>query len=132
MSFARRFELPAHTEDVDLSCQTCKHTQYDFECGQIGYCIEECGEVYVVSSLLNEKGYGQVNLDWVLVDGEYCEGIELYNRECKKLAKNLKQLGYNVVIRHHPMQKKYLSTVFISSHRPIELCHIFMKLDVIT
>lgn len=133
MSFNRRFELPDYEfEDIDLTeCQTCKHKNYDFECGQIGYCITKCGEGYVVGSLLHEKGYGQANIDWAHIDGVFCEGIELYNEECRKLMQNLKKLGYNSTLYHHPLQKKYLSTVIIENHRPIELSHILMKLDVI-
>ena len=133
MSFTARFEPPRTGEfDVDLTpCETCKHKDYDFECGQIGYCITDCGEGYVVSSLLQEKGYGQCNRDWFKIDGMLLEGVELYNQECKKLQENLKKLGYNSTIHHHPLQKNYLSTVIIDNYRPIELCHIFLKLDVI-
>lgn len=118
--------------DVDLTqCLHCKHKNYNYECGQIGYCITDCGEGYVISEILEEKGYKQVNIDWVLHDGELVEGLELYKRQCQKFVDNMKKLGYHGIIYHHPLQKKYLSTVFIPGYRPIELCHIFMKLDVI-
>lgn len=132
MSFDRRFELPNYNEDVDLTkCETCKHKNYNFACGQIGYCITDCGESYVVGMLLRKKGYGQANIDWAHINGVFHEGIELNNRECKKLITNLKKLGYSSLLYHHPLQKKYLSTVIIDNYRPIELCHIFTKLDVI-
>lgn len=133
MSFDRRFELPTDEFDVDQTeCETCKHKNYDFACGQIGYCITSCGEGYVIGKLLEEKGYGQVNPDWFKIDDIFYEGLELYNRECKKLMENLQKFGYNSTIHHHPLQKKYLSTIVIDGHKPIELCHIFMKLEGIT
>ena len=133
MSFDRRFELPTDEFDVDLTqCETCKHKNYDFECGQIGYCITSCGEGYVIGSILQEKGYSQCNIDWFRIDDLFYEGLELYTRECKKLMKNLQKLGYNSTLHHHPLQKKYLSTLIIDGYKPIELCHVFMKMDVIT
>lgn len=133
MSFDRRFELPTDEFDVDLTqCETCKHKNYDFECGQIGYCITSCGEGYVIGSILQEKGYGQCNVDWFRIDDLFYEGLELYTRECKKLMKNLQKLGYTSTLHHHPLQKKYLSTLIIDGYKPIELCHVFMKMDVIT
>lgn len=133
MSFDRRFELPTDEFDVDQTqCLTCEHKNHDFECGQIGYCITSCGEGYVIGSILQEKGYGQVNIDWFKIDDLFYEGIELSNPECKKLMKNLSKLGYTSTLHHHPLQKQYLSTVIIDGHNPIELCHVFMKMDVIT
>ena len=133
MSFDRRFELPTDEFDVDLTqCETCKHKNYDFECGKIGYCITDCGEGYVIGSILQEKGYGQCNIDWFRIDDLFYEGLELYTRECKKLMKNLQKLGYTSTLHHHPLQKKYLSTLIIDGYKPIELCHVFMKMDVIT
>lgn len=133
MSFDRRFELPTDEFDVDLTqCETCKHKNYDFECGQIGYCITSCGEGYVIGSILQEKGYGQCNIDWFRIDDLFYEGLELYTCECKKLMKNLQKLGYTSTLHHHPLQKKYLSTLIIDGYKPIELCHVFMKMDVIT
>ena len=132
MSFERRFELPTFPEDIDLTqCETCEHKNYHFQCGQIGYCITSCGEGYVIGSLLQEKGYGQCNIDWFRQDDLFYEGLELSHRECKKLQKNLRELGYNSTLHHHPLQKNYLRTLIIDSHRPIELCHIFMKLEAI-
>lgn len=133
MSFDRRFELPTNEFDVDLTqCETCKHKNYDYTCGDIGYCITSCGEGYVIGKILQEKGYGQCNIDWFRIDDLFLEGLELYTRECKKLMKNLQKLGYTSTLHHHPLQKKYLSTVIIDGHKPIELCHVFMKMDVIT
>lgn len=133
MSFTARFEPPQTGEfDVDLTpCETCKHKNYNFECGQIGYCITDCGEGYVISSILHEKGYGQCNTEWANINGVLTEGLELYNEECKKLMKNLRELGYNSILCHAPLQKKYLSTVIIDNYRPIELCDVFMKLEAI-
>ena len=123
---------PREFDEIDLSkCATCEHQDYDFRCGEIGYCITDCGEGYVVSKLLIEKGYIQVNLDWAVHDGEVVEGLELYKRQAKKFTENLKKLGYNSIIYHHPLQKKYLTTVYIPGYRPIELCHIFQQMDVI-
>lgn len=132
MSFDRRFELPTFNDDVDLTeCETCQHKDYDFTCGQIGYCIKKCGEGYVIGSILMEKGYGQVNTDWFRIDDVLYDGLELSKRECKKLKDNLEKLGYNSTLHHHPLQKRSLNTIIIDSHRPIELCHVFQKLDVI-
>lgn len=132
MSFATRFEPPTNEFEVDTTkCQTCQHKDYDFECGQIGYCITDCGETYVIGSILQEKGYGQCNIDWFKIDDIFYEGLELNNRECRKLMDNLSKLGYNSTLHHHPLQKNYLSTVIIDGYKPIELCHIFQKLDVI-
>lgn len=134
MSFDRRFELPNFNElDIDLTqCETCKHKDYDFECGQIGYCITSCGEGYVIGNILQEKGYRQCNIDWFKIDGLFYEGLELNTNECKKLMKNLQKLGYNSTLHHNPLQKNYLSTVIIEGYKPIELCHVFMEMDVIT
>lgn len=127
-----RVVYPPEFDEVDLTqCETCKHKDYDFQCGQIGYCITDCGEGYVLCRILEEKGYIQANMDWAVHDGELVEGIELYKRQCQKFMENLKKLGYNSTIRHHPLQKNYLSTVIIDGYKPIELCHIFLKLDVI-
>lgn len=123
---------PSEFDDVDLSkCDTCEHKNYDYECGQIGYCITSCGESYVLCRILEEKGYIQANIDWVVHDGELVEGLELYKRQSQKFVENLKKLGYTSIIYHHPLQKKYLSTVYIPGYRPIELAHIFKNLDVI-
>lgn len=134
MSFDRRFELPNFNDETDLSkCETCKHKNYDFECGQIGYCITECGESYVIGSILQEKGYGQCNIDWFRIDDLFYEGLELYIPECKKLMKNLEKLGYTSTLHHHPLQRNYLSTIIIDNYRPIELAKVFQEeLDVIT
>lgn len=134
MSFDRRFELPNFNElDIDLTqCETCKHKDYDFECGQIGYCITSCGEGYVIGNILQEKGYRQCNIDWFKIDDLFYEGLELNTNECKKLMKNLQKLGYNSTLHHNPLQKNYLSTVIIEGYKPIELCHVFMEMDVIT
>ena len=132
MSVYSSLEVYPSEYDVDLSqCDTCQHKNYDYECGQIGYCITDCGEGYVLCKILEEKGYIQANIDWAVHDGEVVEGLELYKRQCQKFVENLKKLGYNSTIYHHPLQKKYLSTVFIPGYRPIELAHIFQKMDVI-
>ena len=133
MSFTSRFEPPRTGEfDVDLTqCETCKHKNYDYECGEIGYCITSCGEGYVLGRILEEKGYIQTNIDWGIQDGELVPGLELYTRQCKKFMDNLQELGYTSTLYHHKLQKKYLSTVIIHGYRPIELAHIFMKMDVI-
>lgn len=131
MSFDRRFEIP-NPDDVDQTqCETCIHKNYQFACGQIGYCITTCGESYVVGTLLHEKGYGQCNLDWFNIQGIMYEGIELTNRECRKLMQNLHELGYPSTLHHHPLQKRALSTVIVDNYKPIELCHVFQELEAI-
>lgn len=123
---------PPEFDEIDQTpCETCNHKNYDYECGQIGYCITSAGEGYVLSKILTEKGYIQVNLDWAVHDGEVVEGLELYKRQAKKFVENLKKFGYNAIIYHHPHQKKYLTTVYIPGYKPIELAHIFQKMDVI-
>ena len=133
MSFTARFEPPRTGEfDVDLTpCETCQHRNYDYECGQIGYCITSCGEQYVISEILNEKGYYQVNIDWAIIDGVLIEGIELYERQSINFMENLQRLGYESTLHHHPMQKNYLRTIVITGYNPIELAHIFQELDEI-
>ena len=132
MSFERRFELPDHTDEVDLTkCENCQHKNYDYTCGDIGYCITDCGEGYVIGSILMEKGYGQVNMDWFKIDDTIYDGLELSKRECRKLMENLQRLGYSSTMHKHALQKRSLCTVIIDNYSPIELAHIFMKLDVI-
>jgi hypothetical protein len=133
MSLARRFELPnIHDCDVDqTACETCPHQNYNFTCEDIGYCITDCGENYVICSILQSKGYVQANIDWAWINGLFYEGIELYKTDAKKFIENMKALGYGSTLYHHPLQKNYLCTVIIDNHRPIELAHILTKLDVI-
>lgn len=135
MSFTARFEPPTISElDVDLSqCETCKHKNYAFTCGQIGYCITDCGEGYVVGSILcEEKGYCQCNIDFVFRNGKNIPGVELYKRETKKFIDGLNKLGHTCELYQHPCGKKYLATVIIDGGvKPISLCHEFLKLEAV-
>ena len=103
-------------------CETCKYTP---ECSEIDYCITDCGENYVINTLLEKEGYRNVNIDWIFTDDLTLEGIELYTPDAKKLMENLSILGYSSTLHHKPLQKSYLSTVVIDGYRPIELCPIF-------
>lgn len=136
MSFEARFDPPTYENfDVDLTqCENCIHKNYDFECGQIGYCITDCGESYVVGSLLYEKGYiNQINTDFAYDEnGEIVPGIEFYRPEAKKFIKNMEKLGHTCTTYNHPLGKKYLTTVIIDSGiKPISLCGEFLKLEAI-
>jgi hypothetical protein len=114
-------------DEVDLtSCIDC-----DFECGTVGYCLNECGESYIVSKLITDKGYYQCNIDTVYMNGEFVRGVEIYKRQAKKFIANMEKLGYNCILHQHPLGKKYLATVIVEGHDPIDLCVDFLKLEVV-
>ena len=119
---------PPSFDEVDLSrCEDC-----DFECGQVGFCVKDCGENYIVSTLLIQKGYKQANIDFGFIGRKYAPGIELYHRQCGKFMENMNRLGHKCTLYHHPMGKKYLSTVIVDDGvDPIELVLDILKLDVV-
>lgn len=130
-----RVVYPPEFDEVDLSkCETCKHTNYDFECGDIGYCITSCGENYVIVSLLQEKGYvKQINTDSFPKNGKVFFGIEMYKSEAKIFMENMTRLGHTCTTHNYPIGKNYLTTVLIDGGvNPIELCGEILKLDVIS
>jgi len=119
---------PSSFDEVDQSqCEDC-----NFECGTIGYCRKECGDNYIVCTLLVNKGYVQANIDFGYIQGKNVPGVELYKRQCGKFMRNMNELGHKCTLFQHPMGRNYLATVIIDDGvQPIELCHDFLKLDVV-
>ena len=123
-------ESMSNTPDMEVDLTQC--IGCTFECGTVGYCVKECGAGYIISTLLEEKGYRQANLDHFLYLGKIITGIELYKRQCQKFMENMKRLGYTCTLVHHALQKNYLSTVVIGNgENPIDVAHLFLDLDVI-
>lgn len=119
---------PSSFDDVDLTnCENC-----NFECGTIGYCLKECGENFIVSSILEGKGYRQANIDFQVINGRILSCIELYTRQCPVFMDNMLALGYDSILYHNPRGKNYLSHVIIENGMaPIDLCLTFMELEEI-
>lgn len=115
------------TRDIELNCDECT-----FECGLIGYCIKECGGNYIINTLLENKGYKHVNLDYIIFKRECVPCIQMYTRQCKKFIDDLERLGYSGVMFHHPRGKAYLSHVIIDGGvDPVELCDVFLDLEMV-
>ena len=130
MSFTARFDPPNYDGlDVDQRpCETC-----NFNCGEIGYCLDECGENYIICSLFVNKGYTVANKDWGRDDtGEILPGVQIYKREAKKFIKNMAKLGYSCTTYNHPLGKPYLTTVIIDGGvEPINLAGVLVAMEAI-
>lgn len=129
MSFTINYGSIPSLPEMDQSECGC-----DYECGTVGYCLKECGESYIINTLLADKGYRQANYSFGYLPGEKTPvpGIELYKRQAKKFINNMKQLGYDCTVYHPPMGKKYLDVVIIENGiDPMSVAHEFLKLDVI-
>ncbi|WP_405296369.1 hypothetical protein [Methanobrevibacter sp.] len=130
MSFDRRFELPNFDDmDVDLTaCENC-----DFECGTIGYCLDECGENYIICTLFMDKGYNIANKDWGRSsDGKLIPGVEIYKNQTQKFMKAMSKLGHTCTTYNHPLGKSYLNTVIIDGGvEPIDLALDFLEMEAI-
>ncbi len=130
MSFERRFELPTDFgDDIDLTqCENC-----DFECGTIGYCLDECGENYIICTLFVSKGYNIANKDWGRSpDGKLIPGVEIYRNETRKFMEAMSKLGHTCTVYNHPLGKRYLNTVIIDGGvEPIDLALDFFRMEAI-
>ena len=126
--YSEREVYPSWFDEVDTKqCENC-----NFPCGTIGFCLKDCGENYIVSKLITDKGYYQCNIDMVYMNGENLFGCEIYKRQAKKFMDNLHELGHTTELIQHPYGKKYLATVIIDGGvNPIELCLDFLKLEVV-
>ena len=130
MSFTARFDQPNYDDfDVDLSqCENCT-----FECGATGYCLKKHGENYIICSLFLKKGYTVANKDWGRTDtGETIPGVELYRREARRFMESMARLGHTCTTYHHPLGKRYLTTVIIDGGvEPISLAVDFLKMEAL-
>ena len=130
MSFDRRFELPTDFgDDIDLTkCENC-----NFECGTIGYCLDECGENYIICSLFVNKGYHVANKDWGRTpEGKIIPGVSIYKNEAKKFMAAMAKLGHKCTTYNHPLGKRYLTTVIIDNGvEPIDLALDLVNMEAI-
>ena len=124
--YSEREVYPSWYDEIDTrQCENC-----NFECGTIGFCLKDCGENYIVSTIVTRKGYRQCNIDLVFRNGENVPGVEIYKRQSQKFMSNLHELGHTCELYQHPLGKKYLSTIIIDGGvNPIDLCLDFLKLE---
>lgn len=137
MSIYNPIEVYPREYDEITECQN----NCEFECGTVGYCLEECGENYIINTILDEKGYTQANIDWGRIGIQEDEttvvyktvpAIEIYRRQARKFIDNMKKLGYNCSQYDHPDGKRYLTSIIIEHGiNPITIAHVLLKLEVV-
>ena len=95
-------------------------------------CNFECDDPsFAISTILDEKHYGQANTDLGKLNGALLPCLTMYNEKALKLKKNIAKFGIQVQITRIPNGKNYLRWVFFSGYQTTDLLNIFRKLDVI-
>lgn len=84
---------------------------------------------FIIGEKLADRGYGAVNLNRELIEGEYHYVLQLEHSVVNRFVKNMTNLGYNCKIL--PAHKKRYRFVTFEGYTPMDLLNVYHYLEVI-